>query len=207
MNSSSPRRTSLRARFRATTEATLLDAAEEVAAREGVDAANLQAIAARAGVAVGTIYNYFADRDALIEALFAKRRAELVEVVDATASTTADAPFEVQLRAFVENLLEFFDRRRCFLRILIDAEHVRARPAAARDRRSSALEHVRARAAHLVRVGVASGTLRPERADLYPDALVGVVRGILVGRAAESEPLSRNADALVDIFLRGTAVR
>lgn len=207
MNSSSSRRTSLRARFRATTEATLLDAAEEVAAREGVEAASLQAIALRAGVAVGTIYNYFADRNALIEALFASRRAELAAQVDASASSNADAPFEVQLGAFVDNLLEFFDRRRSFLRILIDAEHVRARPVATRDWRRSALEHIRARAAHLVRVGVAAGKLRPERQALYADALVGLVRGILVGRAADDQPLTRNTDAIVDIFLHGTSAR
>ena len=207
MNSSSSRRTSLRARLRATTEATLLDAAEEGAAREGLEAASLQAIAERAGGAVGTIYNYFADRDALVEALFVSRRAELAAEVDATASNTADAPFEAQLHAFVENLLEFFARRRSFLRGLIDAEHVRARPVAARARRGSALEHIRARAARLVAAGVAAGDLRPERQALYADALVSLVRGILVGRAADAEPLARNAAAVVDIFLHGTAAR
>lgn len=205
MNSSSSGRTSLRARFRATTEATLLEAAEEVAARDGVEAASLQAIAERAGVAVGTIYNYFADRHALVEALFARRRAELAAAVDTTASTTVDAPFEVQLRAFVENLLEFFDRRRSFLRILVDAEHVRARPAAARDRRKSALEHLRTRASRLVAVGIAAGRLRPEDQSLYADALVGIVRGILVSHAANDEPLAGNTDAIVRIFLYGTS--
>lgn len=207
MNSISSRRTSLRAQFRATTESTLLEAAEEVAAREGVDVANLQAIATRAGVAVGTIYNYFADRDALIEVLFARRCAELAAAVDETASNTADAPFDVQLRAFVESLLEFFDRRRAFLRIVVEAEHVRARPAAARDGRRSALEHLRARASHLVACGVATGRLRSEDQLLYADVLVGMVRGILVGRAAGDMPLAGNADAIVGIFLHGTSVQ
>lgn len=161
----------------------------------------------RAGVAVGTIYNYFADRDALMEALFARRRAELAATVDATASRSADASFEVQLRAFVENLLEFFDRRRSFLRIVVDAEHVRARPAAPRNRRKSALEHLRARASHLVGLGVATGNLRPEHQALYADALVGIVRGVLVARAGDDQPLAGNTDAIVGIFLHGTSAR
>jgi AcrR family transcriptional regulator len=49
--------------------ARLLDAAREVFADQGSDA-SLEAIAARAGVGIGTLYRHFPNRDALVEAVF-----------------------------------------------------------------------------------------------------------------------------------------
>ncbi|HSO33492.1 MAG TPA: helix-turn-helix domain-containing protein, partial [Labilithrix sp.] len=69
---------SLRARFKATVTEAILDAAEELAADVGVPGTNLQAVAKKAGVAVGTIYNHFEDRNELFAELFKRRREELL---------------------------------------------------------------------------------------------------------------------------------
>ena len=113
----------------------ILDGAEQVAAEVGLSAASLQAIAARAGVSVGTIYNHFTDRNELFEEVFARRRAELLATLDdvgstatatatATATkewkTTASGSFEMLLTSFVRTVLVFFDSRRAFLRIALE---------------------------------------------------------------------------------------
>src|SRR4051812_12638687 len=67
----------LKSQLRETVRTQILDAAEELIAARGFQSAPLALIARRAGVAVGTLYNYFADRDAMIRALFESRRAVL----------------------------------------------------------------------------------------------------------------------------------
>lgn len=48
---------------------TLLAFAREIADREGLEAINIRAIAQKAGVAPGTVYNYFASKDDILLAL------------------------------------------------------------------------------------------------------------------------------------------
>lgn len=205
MNLNSRARSSpLRAQFRAATTNALLEAAEDVAADDGVEAASLTAIAARAGVAVGTVYNYFADRDALMRSLFAQRRAELVAAVDSAVATSEGKPFAAQIAAFVGGVLAFFDERRAFLRIVVDAEHVRP---PSRNRKKPALVHVQERAARLVARGVRGGALRREHADLHAEILVGMVRAVCVARAHDPRPLVTRADAIVTLFFEGAARR
>src|SRR5262245_22516924 len=112
----------LRARLRESTWTAILDAAEVVAAADGLPAASLQAIAQEAGTAVGTIYNYFDDRNQLIDELFARRKEELTKVVELAAKRHAGASFEEQLDAFVRAVLRYFDGRREFLRIALESE-------------------------------------------------------------------------------------
>lgn len=48
---------------------TLLDISRSIADTEGIHAVNIRAIAAKAGVATGTVYNYFANKEELLLAL------------------------------------------------------------------------------------------------------------------------------------------
>jgi AcrR family transcriptional regulator len=60
----------LQQRSQATTEH-LLEAAEELLAEGGADAATLRAIADRAGVSLGIVYRRFPDKDAILRAVYA----------------------------------------------------------------------------------------------------------------------------------------
>lgn len=48
---------------------TLLTAAQEIAATEGIDKINIRTIAQKCGIATGTIYNYFSNKDEILLAL------------------------------------------------------------------------------------------------------------------------------------------
>lgn len=48
---------------------TLLNLSRDIADSEGIDAVNIRAIAQRAGVATGTVYNYFSNKDEILLAL------------------------------------------------------------------------------------------------------------------------------------------
>lgn len=48
---------------------TLLQLSRQIADTEGIDAVNIRSIARRAGVATGTVYNYFSNKDEILLAL------------------------------------------------------------------------------------------------------------------------------------------
>ena len=62
------RRKPRQARAQATVDS-ILEAAAQVLQRGGVDAFNTNAVAERAGVSVGTLYQYFRDKDAILVAV------------------------------------------------------------------------------------------------------------------------------------------
>src|SRR5438045_9539718 len=73
------------------------DAAMRVIARKGMAAATMQEIADEAGVAKGTIYLYFRDREDVVEKAFENAMGDLHKRVD--EALEAPGTFEQQLRA------------------------------------------------------------------------------------------------------------
>src|SRR5690349_12762068 len=126
MNSSSstergPHR--LRDRIRKETERSVLAAAEEVFAAEGLHQASMAQIAERAGVAVGTLYNHFKDRDALLKVLLEERRKDMYERIDRRRAEVAKEPFQKQLEALLRAIVEHFEEHRSFLHVVFLSEH------------------------------------------------------------------------------------
>jgi AcrR family transcriptional regulator len=68
------------------TRAALLDAARELFASEGIEAASLRAIQRRAGVAAGTLQYHFQSKDDLLGALVAREHAGINRKVTARAA-------------------------------------------------------------------------------------------------------------------------
>jgi AcrR family transcriptional regulator len=82
---------------------TLLDAAAEVIADVGVEAATMNEIARRAGAAKGSLYQFFPDKDAIVAAL-AVRYAAQVEALH--AACFADDPRRVPLERIVSGVID-----------------------------------------------------------------------------------------------------
>lgn len=206
-SSASGRPVRLRDRLREATAEAILEAAEQAFATEGPKA-RMESIAARAGIAVGTLYNHFADREALWAALCRSRREALLVRLDEALERSRDLPFAEALRAFLDAFAVHWTAHRGFLAVLIQAEPVGARsPRAGRDRTMAS--ELASRAAALVRRGVDDGDLRPEGASRYPALLMGMVRGTLFQHLDEAGPPIGADDlvAVVDLFLHGAAPR
>lgn len=91
------------------------DAAMRVIAHKGIAGATMQDIAEEAGVAKGTIYLYFRDRDDLVEKTFETAITQLHGLIDkAWAGGNA---FEEKLRATIAAKFEFFRENREFFRL------------------------------------------------------------------------------------------
>ena len=190
----------LRHRLRDETVRAILEAAEHEFASDGLHAARMERIAARAGVAVGTLYNHFADREALVLALARLRREGLLARVDAALSSVASGPVEPQLRAYLGAVVEHARAHGRFLAALVQAGEgpARARPPA------PLLDELTARVQTIIGRGVASGELRRDEADVFALGFVGMVRLVLT-RAIERDAFpafEREGEALLDLFLR-----
>ncbi|HWL85701.1 MAG TPA: helix-turn-helix domain-containing protein [Polyangiaceae bacterium] len=183
----------------------ILDATEEVMSEAGVDAFSLNAVAARAGIAVGTIYNHFRDRDELIRQLFVTRRAQMFAEVDSVLKETQKLPFRDKLTAFLRVVFQHFDVRHDFLLIVLQTEHLRLQCFDRIDPvERSAMLRIQQQAADIVKAGLKEKVLRTEAADLYPALLMGVVRAILLDRLdLHARPVAEEAERVVDLFLRG----
>ena len=195
MNASSAK-ASFRTQLRETARAAILDAAEELIATRGLQGAPLVQIAKRAGIAVGTLYNYFTDRDALVQALFDARRATLRPLIRAAIKANAELAFEPRLRAFVGDVLAAFESHRRFIKVAIEAEHQRLSP-------SETSADVQAAIEELVKAGVREKAIAPARADLLATLIAGSLRAVVLRRIGEDASLATDADDIVTIFLAG----
>ena len=96
---------------------TIQDATMRVIARKGMASATIQEIADEAGVAKGTIYLYFRDREELVEKTFESAMTQLIERVD--AAIAAHAKLEDKIRAIMAAKLRFFSDNREFFRLYL----------------------------------------------------------------------------------------
>ncbi|HEY6002741.1 MAG TPA: TetR/AcrR family transcriptional regulator [Anaeromyxobacter sp.] len=190
----------LRDRLREEMGRAILEAAEAVFAEDGLHAARMERIASRAGVAVGTLYNHFKDKDALLASLVRASHRALLERVDRALSAAAGEDVRARLRAFLSSVAAHAREHGRFLAVLVQAGEG---PARLRPQRTLLAELV-ARVDRVVADGVAAGDLRADGAELFGHALVGMARAMIL-RSIESGAQEDVSDAVVDIFLRGAA--
>lgn len=90
----------------------ILDAAAEVFADVGFEAATTEGIAARAETSIGSLYQFFPNKRALLYAIaqrYAERVNTLFDEVEAGV-LVGEAPFGTLLRAAIVTLVDFHDR-------------------------------------------------------------------------------------------------
>src|SRR3954452_21671920 len=93
------------------------EAAMRVIARKGMSSATMAEIASEAGIAKGTIYLYFRDRDELVEKTFETAIGELHNRVD--AALELGGSFEARFRNVIAAELAFFRENAEFFRLYI----------------------------------------------------------------------------------------
>lgn len=200
MSTSSEKRSPVRAKVREAVSEAILDAAEAVALENGIEATSAAAIAQRAGVAVGTLYNYFPDRDGILTALFKTRRGEIVPALEEAAEETKALPFEERLRAYVRKLLEVFDENASFLRLAVRADGEGAK---IKGRDKTLMTQVLHHISQIMRDGASRKLFPLTRVEPYARMLQGALKGVILWRVEDGVSLVEDADLVVDTFLRG----
>ncbi len=100
-----PRKQPVQSRSTASVEA-LLDATLQVLLRVGKEKLTTTLVAARAGVSVGTLYQYFPNKSALLQAALRRHLLEVTEAVEETCQRQAGECLHTMTTAVVNSFLE-----------------------------------------------------------------------------------------------------
>ena len=96
-----PRKQPLQGRSRETFGA-ILEATARILETEGLEAANTNAIAARAGVSIGSLYQYFPDKAEIFAELIRQAESGLGDMLEILLARTAGQALEERLRLLVK---------------------------------------------------------------------------------------------------------
>jgi AcrR family transcriptional regulator len=99
------RKSPVQARSTASVEA-ILRATIQVLLRFGKERLTTTRVAARAGVSVGTLYQYFPNKSALLRAALQRHMNEVVQALETVCHEQAGASLETQVAAIVTGFLE-----------------------------------------------------------------------------------------------------
>jgi AcrR family transcriptional regulator len=193
----------LREKIKKATLQEILAAAEIEIAQAGLSRTSMSAIARRAAVSVGTLYNYFSDKELLLSTLLSTRRNRLFEVLEESIAKHYAGTFEVQLERVVSALFDFFDAHRNFVHIVLASEALGMGGPVD----NSSVPPIRKFSSILFPLttrGVKEGFLNPEGSKLYPSVLVALVRSVLIEGADDEVPFRHSTPFVLRTFLYGT---
>lgn len=190
------RRKAKQERARDTVE-TLLEAAARVLARRGYAAATTNRIAEKAGVSVGTLYEYFANKEAVFDALMKRQIDALVAAIQ-TAELDPAAPLGETLAQLVRVAMRALPEGPDLIRALeqVPGSAFRRRLAAAREQVIGFVGQLLA--AHSVELRVADH-------ELAAFIVVSASEGIASNAKAEAfdERLALEVGTLLHLYLTG----
>jgi AcrR family transcriptional regulator len=201
----------LRDRIRETTVQAILAAAEEVFADAGFHAAHMGTIAAKAGVSVGTLYNHFQDREALLAGLLAGRRAELLGKIDAAIRQAAGRPLRERLRGILAAFLAHCEQHSKFVHIVLQRELGRYQQTfpQAWAQKTDTMREIYERIDKQMKQGVKERAVRPDLGDLAAVFFIGMLRALVIRDVVLELGRSGTADLdrMLDVFFDGVGTR
>jgi len=158
----------------------ILKAALELFAEQGFYGTAVPAIAERAKVAAGTIYRHFDSKEALVNALFARYKAQL------GATLMSEFPFteppRAQFHHFFKRALAFAQKEPLAFKFLEGHHHGPYLDDQSRKLEERVLEPARAFFEHTERMKITRNCPAEALGSLIWGAIVGIVRGVWEGR-------------------------
>jgi AcrR family transcriptional regulator len=94
------------------TVASILEATERLAARDGFHRLETARIAAAAGISIGSLYQYFANLEAIVLALYEERTAEVAHTMKAAMVAILDQPPARALPGVMDLILRLHEKHR-----------------------------------------------------------------------------------------------
>jgi len=186
----------------------ILEAAAEVFAQKGYHRATIKEIAARVGIAPGTIYLYFESKRALLLSIADRLITQRVsEVLEQASSLDAQG----YIAAVLQERLDFFRRNQPFLQAL--ATEVWTDESLRRRFFTQVLAPVFASGARYLEKKVAEGVLRPCRVEIVAPAVAGSIILISLLRIFVPEytladvPEDELIEELTRLYLDGLSAR
>ena len=172
----------------------ILDAARKVLVEKGYQKALLDDVAAEAGIAKGTLYLYFEDKDSLVQAAM----GDLLDSLEQRLPLPGGADPLAALKLAAEESLAFADEHRDFLARFSQPGLCGG---ALRGRFRRHVERLGALFQHAVK----AGKLRPHDPELGAVAFMSLTRGLLMRKLhfESKQSLRSQAPVLLDLLLHG----
>ncbi len=170
----------------------ILDAAAVVFAEQGFEAATTNAIAARAETSIGSLYQFFPNKEAIGRAL-ARRYLDQLQTVYAHVldDTALNLPLDALLDRVIDTLAAFYAAHPGFGTIFSATEGSPELRAAAQTLK----DNVSRRAEEILAASIPG--LPPARRALHATMIAGVIRALLPLTVAENGTL--NADVITEL--------
>jgi AcrR family transcriptional regulator len=105
------------------TVAVILEAAARILEERGLEGYNTNAVAERGGISVGSVYQYFPNKDALTLALIAKFEDEILGAAQTAIAASDGKDLKTSLKLLIAGLLKAHDGRAHLNRILETEEN------------------------------------------------------------------------------------
>jgi AcrR family transcriptional regulator len=183
----------------------ILEAAEGVFAERGFHRARIQDVAARARIAVGTVYNHFEEKEDILRALLEERMEGLVMELERRSDDPA--AFEPALTVRIARMLRYVETHRAFFTVAAEHGATGASSASANvpaGKAARGIARARATFVAIAEEGIAAGALEPIGATALARVLGALFRAFSLGALEEGRTdLAADAPLLVRIFLRG----
>ena len=177
---------------KAATRGRIVSAALDLIAEGGYAAAPVAAVAARAGVAVGTVYRHFPSKSDLFAEVFRVASQREVDAMREAGEARAGAGVDQQIAAGIES----FARRALAGKRLAWALLAEPVDPAIETERLHFRESYHEVIADLLRDGIDSGQLPDQDPDLTAAALVGAIAEAMVGPLSPSSK-ARDPEVLI----------
>jgi AcrR family transcriptional regulator len=174
----------------------ILDASQVVFAERGFHRATTREIAAAAGVAEGTIYNYFAGKDDLLIGLVV-RLAEMENLEEELARALQSDPREFFISIFRDRLGHIAEHHQILQALLPEIlTHARLRQRFFEQFIVPTATHME----QYTRARIGLGQIRPVNAPLTTRVVQGLILGLLVLRILGDETLLAGWSELPDLL-------
>lgn len=101
------------------TVAAIIEAATQILQSDGEERLTTNRIAERAGVSIGSLYQYFADKEAIIEAIAERERDQIIATILRSLGRKEATDLESRVRDVIRTIIGAFVRRKRARRIVI----------------------------------------------------------------------------------------
>jgi len=118
-------RPSLREKLREAATGEMLDAAETLMVRKGVDGATMQEIATAAGCAAGTLYLHFRNKEAMLDAIIVRHARAMFASAHAALQQGEDSLEKIRCGMLAH--FRYIDTRREFFRFFFEVNPFRSK--------------------------------------------------------------------------------
>lgn len=193
-----PRKKPRQERSRATVDA-ILEAAAHILVAHGYEATTTRQVAERAGVSIGSLYQYFPNKEALITALMERQVQRVLEVCTEALQAKGPRPTREVVREVALGLMKAYAVNPRLHQVLV-SEGLKL---GMMDRLQAFENRIETEARGFL---LHSGTpLRPRRVELATFVLTRAIRGIMWSVAIERPELFEDpelADELSELMLR-----